>query len=33
MFFFAVFAFLAALVFAWYARRYPMQDHYRSGMA
>lgn len=30
MFFFAGFAFLAALVFAWYARRYPMQDHYRS---
>jgi len=29
MFFFALFAFLAALVFAWYARRYPMQDHYR----
>ncbi|MEO7851974.1 MAG: oligopeptide:H+ symporter [Rubrivivax sp.] len=29
MFFFAVFAFLAAAVFAWYARRYPMQDHYR----
>ena len=33
MFFFAAFAFLAALVFAWYSRRYPMQDHYRSGMA
>lgn len=31
MFFFAGFAFLAALVFALYARRYPMQDHYRSG--
>ncbi len=29
MFFFAVFAFLAALAFALYARRYPMQDHYR----
>ena len=29
MFFFAGFAFLAAAVFAWYARRYPMQDHYR----
>lgn len=30
MFFFAGFAFLAALVFGWYARHYPMQDHYRS---
>ena len=30
MFFFAVFAFVAALVFAWYARRYPMQDNYRA---
>ena len=29
-FFFAGFAFLAALVFALYARRYPMQDHYRA---
>ncbi len=29
MFFFAGFAFLAAAAFAWYARRYPMQDHYR----
>ena len=29
MFFFAGFALLAALVFALYARRYPMQDHYR----
>jgi POT family proton-dependent oligopeptide transporter len=29
MFFFAGFAFLAALAFALYARRYPMQDHYR----
>ncbi|MGY0652388.1 POT-type proton-dependent oligopeptide transporter [Luteimonas sp. A537] len=29
MFFFAVFAFLAALAFAAYARRYPMQDNYR----
>ncbi|MFC7302508.1 oligopeptide:H+ symporter [Cognatiluteimonas weifangensis] len=29
MFFFAGFAFVAALVFALYARRYPMQDHYR----
>ncbi|MEO7198722.1 MAG: MFS transporter, partial [Dokdonella sp.] len=30
MFFFAAFAFLAALAFAWYARRYPVQDHYRA---
>src|SRR5690606_16433499 len=30
MFFFAGFAFVAALVFALYARRYPMQDHYRT---
>ncbi|MGH8085414.1 MAG: oligopeptide:H+ symporter [Lysobacter sp.] len=30
MFFFAGFAFLAALAFAAYARRYPMQDHYRT---
>ena len=30
MFFFAVFAFAAALAFALYARRYPMQDHYRT---
>lgn len=30
MFFFALFAFVAALAFAVYARRYPMQDHYRS---
>ncbi|MGY0611462.1 POT-type proton-dependent oligopeptide transporter [Luteimonas sp. A501] len=29
MFFFALFAFLAALAFAAYARRYPMQDNYR----
>jgi len=29
MFFFAGFAFLASLVFALYARSYPMQDHYR----
>lgn len=29
MFFFAGFAFVAALAFAVYARRYPMQDHYR----
>jgi len=31
MFFFAIFAFLAALAFAVYARRYPMQDYYRTG--
>lgn len=30
MFFFAGFAFLAALVFGLYARRYPMQDYYRT---
>ncbi|MBB3277037.1 MULTISPECIES: oligopeptide:H+ symporter [unclassified Pseudoxanthomonas] len=30
MFFFAGFAFLAALVFALYARSYPMQDNYRA---
>lgn len=30
MFFFAGFAFLAALAFALYARRYPMQDYYRT---
>ncbi len=30
MFFFAGFAFLAGLAFAWYARRYPMQDNYRT---
>jgi proton-dependent oligopeptide transporter, POT family len=30
MFFFAGFALLASLIFALYARRYPMQDHYRS---
>ncbi len=29
MFFFAAFALLVAAVFALYARRYPMQDHYR----
>ncbi|MCA0394696.1 MAG: MFS transporter, partial [Proteobacteria bacterium] len=29
MFFFAVFAFVAAAAFALYARRYPMQDNYR----
>jgi len=30
MFFFAAFAFAAALGFGLYARRYPMQDHYRK---
>ena len=30
MFFFAAFAFAAALAFALYARRYPMQDNYRA---
>ncbi len=30
MFFFAAFAACAALAFALYARRYPMQDHYRK---
>src|SRR5262249_29835419 len=30
MFFFAGFAFLAALAFCWYASRYPMADHYRK---
>jgi POT family proton-dependent oligopeptide transporter len=30
MFFFALFAFAAALAFAAYARRYPVQDHYRA---
>jgi POT family proton-dependent oligopeptide transporter len=30
MFFFAAFALLAALVFGLYARRYPVQDHYRT---
>lgn len=30
MFFFAGFAFVAALAFAGYARRYPMQDNYRN---
>ncbi len=29
MFFFAAFALVVALIFALYARRYPMQDHYR----
>ena len=30
MFFFAAFAFAAAAMFAWYARHYPVQDHYRA---
>jgi len=30
IFFFAGFAFVAALIFALYARRYPMQDYYRA---
>jgi len=30
MFFFAGFALVVALIFALYARRYPMQDHYRT---
>ncbi len=30
MFFFAAFAFVAALVFRWYAKRYRMTDNYRS---
>ena len=29
LFFFAAFAFAAALAFGLYARRYPMQDNYR----
>jgi POT family proton-dependent oligopeptide transporter len=29
-FFFAGFALVVALVFALYARAYPMRDHYRS---
>lgn len=33
MFFFAVFAFVAAAVFALYARSYPMQDNYRAAGA
>lgn len=32
MFFFAGFAFAAALAFALYARRYPMVDHYRQAV-
>ena len=30
MFFFAIFALVSATCFAWYARYYPMQDHYRK---
>jgi len=30
MFFFAVFALCVTAAFALYARRYPMQDHYRA---
>ncbi len=30
MFFFAGFAFLAALAFSWYAKRYPVVDHYHA---
>ena len=30
MFFFAGFALVVAAIFGWYARRYPMQDHYRT---
>jgi hypothetical protein len=30
MFFFAAFALVVALAFGWYARRYPMQDHYQT---
>jgi POT family proton-dependent oligopeptide transporter len=33
MFFFALFAFIAAAVFALYARSYPMQDNYRAAGA
>jgi hypothetical protein len=33
MFFFAAFAVIVALIFGWYARRYPMQDHYRDAGA
>jgi POT family proton-dependent oligopeptide transporter len=31
MFFFALFAFAAALAFGWCARRYPLKDYYRAG--
>ncbi len=30
MFFFAAFAFLAAAIFAWYGKHYPLADHYRA---
>ncbi len=30
MFFFAGFALMVAALFGWYAKRYPMQDHYRA---
>jgi proton-dependent oligopeptide transporter, POT family len=30
MFFFAGFAFVAAVIFGWYAKRYPLQDYYRE---
>jgi proton-dependent oligopeptide transporter, POT family len=30
MFFFAAFALIVAMIFGLYARRYPMQDHYRA---
>jgi proton-dependent oligopeptide transporter, POT family len=30
IFFFTAFAIVVALAFGWYARRYPMQDHYRT---
>jgi POT family proton-dependent oligopeptide transporter len=30
MFFFAGFALVVAALFGLYARRYPMQDHYRT---
>jgi POT family proton-dependent oligopeptide transporter len=31
MFFFAAFAFVAALAFGLVARRYPLKDYYRAG--
>jgi len=30
MYFFAMFAFVAAVIFGWYATRYPLTDNYRS---
>ena len=30
MFFFALFALVVAAIFGLYARKYPMQDHYRK---